>query len=45
MIKAACLVEIKDGPHAVGWTHADEVNAELLNFLGESTGKAAAAHH
>jgi pimeloyl-ACP methyl ester carboxylesterase len=24
---------IKGGPHCVTWTHADEVNAALLNFL------------
>jgi pimeloyl-ACP methyl ester carboxylesterase len=34
LIKGARLVEIKDGPHAVGWTHAEEVNAELVKFLG-----------
>lgn len=33
MVKGAKFVEIKDGPHAVGWTHADIVNAELLRFL------------
>lgn len=33
MIKAAKLVEVKGGPHGVLWTHADEVNAELVNFL------------
>jgi non-heme chloroperoxidase len=27
------FVEIEGGPHNVGWTHADEVNAELLKFL------------
>jgi len=36
LIKGARLVAIKDGPHAVNWTHADEVNAELVNFLGKS---------
>ncbi len=34
LIKGARLVEIKYGPHAVGWTHAEEVNAELVDFLG-----------
>jgi hypothetical protein len=29
---------VKDGPHAITWTHADEVNAGLLSFLGESAG-------
>lgn len=34
MIKGARLVTLKDGPHAVIWTHAAEVNAELASFLG-----------
>jgi non-heme chloroperoxidase len=28
------LVVIAGGPHAIAWTHADEVNAALLDFLG-----------
>jgi non-heme chloroperoxidase len=43
LVKGARLVTIKDGPHAVNWTHADEVNAELVNFLGKSAAKKAAA--
>jgi non-heme chloroperoxidase len=35
LIKGARLVVVKDGPHCVPWTHADEVNAELLSFLSE----------
>ncbi|WP_436535899.1 alpha/beta fold hydrolase [Actinoplanes sp. HUAS TT8] len=27
-------VSIEGGPHAIGWTHADQVNRELLAFLG-----------
>jgi pimeloyl-ACP methyl ester carboxylesterase len=27
------LAVIKDGPHAVAWTHADQVNQALLGFL------------
>ena len=26
-------IEIEGGPHNVGWTHPDEVNAALLKFL------------
>jgi hypothetical protein len=26
---------VKDGPHCITWTHADDVNRELVNFLGE----------
>ena len=33
LVKGAQLVVIKDGPHNVAWTHAEEVNAELLKFL------------
>jgi len=33
LIKDAKLVTIKDGPHAIGWTHAEEVNKALLDFL------------
>jgi len=34
MIRGARFVEVKDGPHAIGWTHAEVVNKELLSFLG-----------
>lgn len=33
LIKGSESVVIKDGPHAIGWTHAEEVNAALLAFL------------
>jgi non-heme chloroperoxidase len=36
LVKGARLVAVKDGPHAVTWTHADEVNAELVKFLGKA---------
>ena len=38
LIKGARQVVVKDGPHCVTWTHAEEVNAELLRFLGEKSG-------
>ncbi|HEY4051034.1 MAG TPA: alpha/beta hydrolase [Acidobacteriaceae bacterium] len=34
-IKGSRLVVVKDGPHCITWTHADEVNRELLEFLGQ----------
>jgi pimeloyl-ACP methyl ester carboxylesterase len=40
MIKGAELVVIKDGPHNVAWTHAEEVNAALLKFLGKKAAQA-----
>jgi non-heme chloroperoxidase len=39
LIKGARQVIVKDGPHGIPWTHADEVNAALLSFLGEKTRK------
>lgn len=33
LVKGARLVVIKGGPHCITWTHADEVNAELLAFM------------
>ena len=35
LIKGARLMVVKGGPHCITWTHADEVNAELLTFLSE----------
>ena len=32
-VNGARLVVIKDGPHGIIWTHAGEVNKELLGFL------------
>jgi non-heme chloroperoxidase len=31
------LVVIKDGPHNIAWTHAEEVNAALLKFLEKTS--------
>jgi non-heme chloroperoxidase len=39
LIKGARFVVVKDGPHCISWTHADEVNTELVNFLGKSAAK------
>jgi non-heme chloroperoxidase len=41
LIKGARLAILKDGPHCITWTHADEVNTELLNFLGKAAAKRA----
>jgi len=41
LIKGARLVPIKNGPHAVNWTHAEEVNRELVDFLGKKVAKLA----
>jgi len=34
MVKGARLVVVKDGPHCITWTHPEEVNPALMNFLG-----------
>ena len=33
LIKGAKYVVVKDAPHGMLWTHADEVNAALVSFL------------
>ena len=33
LVKGSRLVVIKGGPHGLNWTHAAEVNRELLSFL------------
>jgi non-heme chloroperoxidase len=32
------LIPVDGGPHNIGWTHSDEVNTGLLEFLAEDTG-------
>jgi pimeloyl-ACP methyl ester carboxylesterase len=36
MVKGSRLVVVKDGPHGVTWTHAEDVSKALLEFLGKS---------
>lgn len=43
LIKGAELVVIKDGPHNVAWTHADEVNSALKQFLTKPGAKGQAS--
>jgi non-heme chloroperoxidase len=43
LVKGARLVPIQDGPHAVNWTHAEEVNAALVEFLGTGAARRATA--
>ena len=35
LVQGARLVTVKNGPHCITWTHADEVNTALLSFLRE----------
>jgi non-heme chloroperoxidase len=37
LIADLTVVEIADGPHNIGWTYPEEVNAALLDFLGGTT--------
>ena len=46
LVKGSQLVVVEGGPHGLTWTHAEKVNHELLNFLGQkssATQKAAAS--
>jgi non-heme chloroperoxidase len=43
LIKGARLLVLKDAPHCITWTHADEVNRELVDFLGKGIAKHAAS--
>jgi non-heme chloroperoxidase len=33
LIADLTVVKVPDGPHNIGWTHPDEVNAAFLDFL------------
>ena len=35
-VKGSRLVVVKGGPHGLNWTHAAEVNDELLKFVGQA---------
>ncbi len=39
LINGAELIVIKDGPHNIAWTHADEVNSALTTFLARPSAK------
>ncbi|MFI6060083.1 alpha/beta fold hydrolase [Streptomyces sp. NPDC051286] len=43
LLPRAVYVEIPAAPHGLLWTHADEVNRALLDFLGEGTASRPAA--
>jgi pimeloyl-ACP methyl ester carboxylesterase len=43
LVPGAELVVIKDGPHNIAWTHAEEVNAELVRFLAKPSAKGQAS--
>ena len=39
LVKGAEMVVIKDGPHNVAWTHSEEVNTAMLEFLAKPRAK------
>jgi non-heme chloroperoxidase len=39
-VKGSRLAVVKGGPHGLNWSHADEVNRELLAFLGRAEASA-----
>ena len=34
LIADLTVVEVPDGPHNIGWTHPDQLNTALFDFLG-----------
>ena len=40
LVRQSRLEIVEGGPHGIIWTHAEEVNRELLNFLGQRTSSA-----
>lgn len=43
IVKGSRLITVEGGPHGINWTHAEKVNRDLLEFLGEAARKKAAA--
>jgi non-heme chloroperoxidase len=35
LVKGSKLVVVEGGPHGLNWTHAEQVNRDLLDFLGQ----------
>ncbi len=44
LIKGARQLVVKDGPHCITWTHAEEVNAALVSFFGAVVGEEISLH-
>jgi non-heme chloroperoxidase len=42
-IKGSALKVVNDGPHGINWTHAEEVNIALLEFMKQTAQKKEAA--
>jgi non-heme chloroperoxidase len=35
LVRGSRLVVVEGGPHGLTWTHAEQVNRDLLDFLGQ----------
>ena len=35
LVKGSLLAVVEGGPHGLNWTHSDQVNSQLLEFLGQ----------
>jgi non-heme chloroperoxidase len=45
LIQGSRLLVVKDGPHCITWTHADQVNPALASFLGEEAAQDVISAH
>jgi non-heme chloroperoxidase len=45
LIKGSRLLVVKDGPHCITWTHAEQVNPALASFLGEEAAQDVISAH
>lgn len=42
IVRGSRLAVVRGGPHGITWTHAEEVNRELLSFVGQAVRRKAA---
>ena len=45
LVKNLKLIPVEGGPHNIGWTHPDEVNQGLIEFLSDDPGGSARLDH
>ncbi|HYW47450.1 MAG TPA: alpha/beta hydrolase [Bryobacteraceae bacterium] len=45
LIQGSRLLVVKDGPHCITWTHAEQVNPALVSFLGEEAAQNVISTH
>jgi non-heme chloroperoxidase len=39
LVKGSRLVVIEGGPHGLNWTHAEQVNRDLIGFIGQKSAR------